>query len=307
MTYRRSRFNGKPNGQIAATLAVSAVGLFAAVALAADVAVFYSNWSLLQKAADAAVLAGANFLPTNPDFAIAKADEYAVTNGIASEEIVDTVTSEDNLRIQIRLQRTVPYFFARVAGLDTGIVQARATAGVVPVGAARGLIPIGIDHRTNMTPYQTIELKQFAQTPGPGNWKPLALGNPGADVYRSNIMYGYQTEIAISEILTTETGNIVGPTDQAITFRIEGGMASDPSGTSTVHNLNNPRIVQVPIVDFTGVNGNSQVPVLGFAVLWLMNVQGGNITTQFIRQVTAGDKPSSGAPPYGSLTVSLLE
>jgi len=46
-------------------LAVVLPTLLGAMALCADVAVFYFNWANLQKAADSAALAGAHYLPND--------------------------------------------------------------------------------------------------------------------------------------------------------------------------------------------------------------------------------------------------
>src|SRR5208337_1912417 len=50
-------------GQTMPLLALVIVGLLGSVSLCTDVAVDYYNWAQLRKAADAAVLAGANYLP----------------------------------------------------------------------------------------------------------------------------------------------------------------------------------------------------------------------------------------------------
>ncbi|MGH7865171.1 MAG: hypothetical protein ACREQB_09285, partial [Candidatus Binataceae bacterium] len=150
----------RSKGQVGVAMTVALAALLGVTALGADVAVFYYQWSLLQKAADAAVLAGANFLPTNPDYARNTANTYAAQNGIAGGEIIATNVAGDNMSIQIQLSRTVPYYFARVFGLENAPVNVVARAGVLPVGKARGLVPIGIDYRTNMTPYVTIVLKK---------------------------------------------------------------------------------------------------------------------------------------------------
>ncbi|MGH7864008.1 MAG: hypothetical protein ACREQB_03390, partial [Candidatus Binataceae bacterium] len=258
----------RSKGQVGTTIAVSLAALVGVAALGTDVSVFYYHWSLLQKAADAAVLAGANFLPTNPDYARTTAHTYATQNGISGGEIIATNVAGDNLSIQIQVRRTVPYYFARVLGLTDAPVTVSARAGVLPVGKARGLVPIGIDYRTDMTPYVTIVLKK--DSVGPGNWQPLALGAPGGDRFRENIQYGYDGVVAINDYVATETGQLVGPTGQGINDRIAAGNSSNPGATSTDHPLTDPRIIQVPIVDFTAINGKSQVPVLGFAVLWVM-------------------------------------
>ena len=90
-------FNSR--GQVAVLYAGIAAVLIGAIALGADVAVMYSNWEQVQKTADAAAIAGANYLagytfegtPASgctgePDAAETAACTYAVDNGRNSGE-----------------------------------------------------------------------------------------------------------------------------------------------------------------------------------------------------------------------------
>ena len=104
------------------------VGLLGGVSLGTDVAVLYFNWVQLQKAADTAALAGANYLPDNPSRAASTANQFATNNGIKPAEISSTTVAADNLSITIKVQRYVPYFFAKVVGLKGATVPATATA-----------------------------------------------------------------------------------------------------------------------------------------------------------------------------------
>jgi uncharacterized membrane protein len=117
-------------GQMIIVVAITATALVGAIALFTDVAVMYFNWMELQKAADAAAAAGANYLPEQPDIAASEANSYASSNGIQPSEIVSTVINNNNTQITIKLQRTVPYYFASVLGLISGPVAAGATASV---------------------------------------------------------------------------------------------------------------------------------------------------------------------------------
>src|ERR1039457_4639715 len=73
-------------------------------------------------------LLGANYLPDNPSQALTTANQLAQNNGVKAGEIVSTSVAADNLSISIKLQRTVPYFLAKVLGLSNGIVTTAATA-----------------------------------------------------------------------------------------------------------------------------------------------------------------------------------
>lgn len=301
----------RPKGQIAVVAALAVAVLLGAVALGTDVAVFYFNWAQLQKAADAAALAGASYLPSNPDLATSTAKDYAGRNGVGGAEIKSTTISGDKLQIQIALQRSVPYYFGRLLGLTSGMVRVSATAGVQATCSAKGLVPLGLQKGTVLTTYQDVILKLAPAQGfvGPGNWEPLALGGSGGSTYRDNLEFGYSSTVSVGASLATETGNVVGPTQQGINYRLSNGSSSDSTGTSTNHTLNDPRVIEIPIVDFNGINGKSQVPVYGFAELWIESVAGnGNITAQFITQVTADNNPGNcGSPIYGALAPVLMQ
>jgi hypothetical protein len=87
-------------GQVAALYAVILVTLVGAIALGSDVALMYVNWQHMQKVADAAALAGANYLAgytfsgtaasgcgSEPDAAKTAACTYAANNGLAAASL----------------------------------------------------------------------------------------------------------------------------------------------------------------------------------------------------------------------------
>jgi hypothetical protein len=211
------------------------------------------------------------------------------------------------------VRRSVPCYFCAVLGgtpanaaggndWPTGggaSVTARAMAVIVPVRSARGVIPLGVDYRTPRNFGEPVQLK-MGQV-GPGNWCPLGLDSPGGDEYRDNIMYGSSSLLTVDDWLNTETGNLVGPTQQGTQYRIQAGQAQFPSGTFAEHELNDPRVLVVPMVDFSNINGRSEVPLKGFAVLWLTSVTGnGTINCYFIQQSIADAVPDATATDYGA-------
>src|SRR5580704_12139456 len=100
-------------GQIAVIMTLVIGVLLGECCLGTDVAVLYYNWTILQKAADSAVLAGAGYLPGDPSAAVATAKTYAQNNFAAASEIVSgtpVVSSSPanaNDTITISLKRTV--------------------------------------------------------------------------------------------------------------------------------------------------------------------------------------------------------
>jgi Putative Flp pilus-assembly TadE/G-like len=294
-------------GQIAVVLALTLPVLLGSMALCADVGVFYFNWLQLQKAADAAVLAGANYLPLDPAGAVTTANNYASLNGVAASEIESTTVAADDMSMSINLARSVPAYFARILGLVAGPVAARATAALRGVSTVRnGLVPVGIDSRTIYTVGQAVTLMEGQA--GPGNWGPVALGQGGAQTFAYNVQNGYDGAVSIGDWLTTQTGIMAGPTQAAFDARMTEGQDEYPSGTFADHSLNDPRVLTVPMVNFANVNGNSQVPVVSFAELWLVSVDSNNdITTYFIGQVASGDPGATGTPTCGAYVPVLVQ
>ena len=292
-------------GQSIVMLALALPALLGCVSLAVDIANLYFNWAKLRSAVDAAVLAGAGYLPAFPDKAKSVAATYAQTNGVQSGEIVSTTVAEDKLSLSMTLSRTVPYSFARVLGLISAPVRVSATAGVQSVNEATGIVPFGLDYLTPVTFNSVVTLHMGI---GPGNWDPLALGGNGANVFRDNVMYGYNGSITVGDSVLTEPGQMKGPTKTSINYRIDQGVANFPGGTFDDHELNDPRVILVPVVDFANIAGRSDVPVLGFAQLWLVSVNNSaDITCYFIQQTAPDTTPAPGGNNYGSYKAVLIQ
>jgi hypothetical protein len=308
-----------PSGQVAPIVAGVIVVLVGAIALGTDIAVHYYNWVQLQKAADSGVLAGANSLPDDPTQAISIAQQYAQLNGVTAAEITSTTVSSDDLSISMRVQRTVPYYFARVLGLSNGTMAAAATAAPQPPTSQVGssyppgtsvnppaactatgtcqVLPIGLDHNTVYSDGEQITLQQGQV--GPGNWDLLALGWTGGANLRGNIADGYSGLISVGDWVLTEPGKKVGPIDQGFQDRLNLAASVDPTGTYAQHSPTNPRVIVLPIVDWEHQNGRKQVQVDAFATLWIDSYSGGQVTVHFISQVIANSFGSSSAPNFG--------
>jgi Flp pilus assembly protein TadG len=313
-------------GQMIVIIALVMPVLVGAIALGTDIAIFYYNWVQLQKAADAGALAGANYLPDNPTQATTTAKAYAQNDGVTAGEIQSTTVTPDNLTISMTIQRTVPYYFAKVLGLTNGTVTVSASASPqfspstvnatspaqIPPGGDNngnngvycsntgscGLIPIGLDSNTVYSDGQSITLQQGQV--GPGNWDLVALGGVGGANLRTRIANGYNGMVSVSDWITTEPGQKVGPVDQGFQDRLNLAQTMDPSGTFSSHALNNPRVLVVPVVNWEGQNGRSQVQVTAFATLWLDSYNGGKVNVHFISQVIADSFGSPGAAYFGS-------
>jgi Putative Flp pilus-assembly TadE/G-like len=315
-----------PNGQVIPLIAGVIAVLLGALALGTDVAVHYYNWEQIQKAADSAVLAGANSLPDNPSQAMAIAQQYAVANGVKAAEITSDTVAANDLSITMTVQRTVPYFFGHVLGLTNVTMKVSATAAPQPptstVGAPSSsaassgssgggsytpasctntgdcqVLPIGLDHNTVYSDGEQITLQQGQV--GPGNWDLLALGGVGGSNLRTNIAVGYSGMISVGDWVLTEPGKKVGPVDQGFQDRLDAAATVDPNGTYSTHAPTNPRVIVLPIVDWEDQNGRTDVQVDAFATVWLDSYSGGNVTVHFISQVIANSFGDPSAPNFG--------
>jgi Flp pilus assembly protein TadG len=116
-------------GQLAVIMTLAVPALIAVVAFGTDIAVLYVNWARLQGTTDTAVAAGATYLPSNPDAALATARSYARSCGIKNEEIVTTEIGANHTTISMTVTRKVS-LVTRFLGFGQGDVAANSTATV---------------------------------------------------------------------------------------------------------------------------------------------------------------------------------
>lgn len=322
----RSRRN---RGQIAVVVTLAIPVLLAAMALCTDVMAMYLNWQALQKAADAAALAGAHFLPSNgPDYADFPTPDpscnyssgdpdyqaemaactYVVRNTVQAKEIESIAFEPDSTnptRIKVSVHRAVPAYFARVLGRDSFEVAAAATAQLQPVGTVQGILPIGLDYATNFSYGQTATLHNVQV--GPGNWDALALGSTGSQQYRDNLDYGYDGPINVGDNTQPEPGVSAGPTDQGISARLSRAQSEYPNGTFQSHTLDDPRAVVLPTVDWSGCNGRcSTLAVKGFVEVWINSINGWDVNVTFIGGAVRGEAKAS-ITDTGTYHVALVQ
>ena len=133
-------------GQAPIVLSLAIPAIVGAVCLGGDMLALYLGAARLQRVADAAVLAGAAYLPANPALAQRAAQNTAQINGVDVGEIVYNHPGPDSRSITIVIERHVPYHYARVLGLSQSLVTVRAMAGVNASRSAVGLVPTAIQY-----------------------------------------------------------------------------------------------------------------------------------------------------------------
>jgi hypothetical protein len=292
-------------GAVLVMVATGMAVLLGFLALVADVGFLYLNRVQLVNAADAAALAGVWHLPEDPGEAKAVAREYALTNGRADDEIqIQTVDGDRGL--QVRINRQVDLFFARVMGIDRGRVGAAATARIWGLAGARNIVPLGVVEQNFEFGHEYV-LKAGSITPGApytGNYGALSLGGRGAKVYENNLKNGYTGFLRVGDRVYTEPGNMVGPTRKGVEDRTS--RCNHGGFESCIVTVGCPRVVVVPIIDRLNVPGKSeQVTIVGFAVFYLQGFKSGEITGRFIRRLVDGEKGD--VPDFGAMVAALVD
>jgi hypothetical protein len=120
------------------------IGMAAAVL---DVGSWYRADRKLQANADAAALAGAQELPESAAAAEARALAYADANdgGLVAANVKFRKTVIPNDTIEVTAERSAPGFFAKLFGLDSVQVRAKAAARAGVLSRAKWAAPIAVD------------------------------------------------------------------------------------------------------------------------------------------------------------------
>ncbi|MGH7933564.1 MAG: pilus assembly protein TadG-related protein [Candidatus Binataceae bacterium] len=323
-------FQRLARGQVAVIMTLVIAVMLGAMTLGVDCSLLYFNWMQLQKAADSAALAGAEYYgpqgsTLNPgcssygSIAQNEACDYALKNGVTSGEIKSITTDSTAATVHVALYRdTIPVLFGRFLGIDKWAVSAAATAqGALPaITITNGLFPIGLQLPTSPLNYGAVV--SLYQGQSPGNWGFLDLqtdcnppgsladngkvpGNDLATVITSGSTCGFEVN---TTVVFPEPGNKANgePVRTAIQGRVgPGGPA--PADTSQI-SADNPQLVTLPIVDWTGTHGKSTGMIIqGFAEFWLTGFSGrGNsiqLTGEFIKYVNANALGSTSATDWG--------
>ena len=135
-------------GQVLALFVLSIFVIIGMVAVVADVSWFWANSLKVQRAADAAALAGAIYLPGAPPTAYSTARAEAAKNGYvggSGTSITPTQDARNPRRLNVTITAPVQTFFARIFGLhQINVTQtARAEYALpVPMGSPQSYFGI---------------------------------------------------------------------------------------------------------------------------------------------------------------------
>jgi Flp pilus assembly protein TadG len=336
-------------GQTLALMVIALPAFVGAMGLATDVGNFYFNYYKAQTATDAAALAGVTCLAygcaTGPS---ASATNYANDASNNPGSTTFTVSGPANgpncptgpgCQMTVSATKTVPYYFARLVGVNSGTVNTTGVGIGGPINTVTGdqnLIPIGLQYSTvsgfsagapiaNLAANGTSGCTGTPPICPSGDWGWVSLDGTGHATVNSEIDSGYSGTITQGTAGSTcpsvncilpQPG--VGSSFTHITDRRAASTAPACAGQTWDHHPDDsPCAVTVILVDYAACGGGrcpSGIPVLGFAEIWINSVTGGgagsNITATWIKDTVPGGGIIGGGQPGaqgGALAIKLIQ
>ena len=320
---------GRERAQVLMITALLLPVLLAMTGMAIDIGTYSSHRRSLQNAADGAALAGGQELP-NASAATSTALEYAQEHGIDPADVTVSVTGgSTEPRVRVTIDEMHEFSFMQIIGFDNRAVSAVAAAGKFSFGAGEGVVPWSIEEAflAGIASGEEVIIKYDADGPAPGqgNFGTIRIDGSGGSDYEYSAKYG--AEKAICSVATTnctvdacpggscpedteqcdgpecrpKTGNMVGPTKDAVDFRLdytsagcdtfEEAFSADPdasgyyvidpncnpwSGGSceTLTSICSRRIFLVPVVDVFDAGSSDPAEIQSFAMVFLEGYDG---------------------------------
>jgi len=249
---RRSGRSGQERGQTLVLFVIVSVVLIGAVAIVTDVSWLWVNQQRMQRAADAAALAGAIYLPGDPATAYATARAEAAKNGYTNGSNGVVVTpiqdAHNKRRLNVTITGNVGTYFARVFCYQGGPCLAKVKVGAV--GRAEYVLPVPMGSPENYYGVgyfiDAVTRTTSALVSGDTTWLPTALAVSGGSwtnptrAYSLNSSYATETLNNDKQIWNTFgllTGTNAIPNDaslQILGLEVRlNGVSITGSGTST--------------------------------------------------------------------------
>ncbi len=295
----------REQGGVAVIVLVAMAVMLGFGAVVVDGGMLYLTQTRLQSAADVAALAGARVLATQgAAAAVTQATSVAQANGLSADQIEVTVHLATQ-SVAVSARRLVRLGLARMLNHSEALVGASAAAAAQSVTALRGAVPLGVVWR-DFVFGQVYDLKVGGGAGEEGWYGALDLGlrGGGASEYREHLTHGWSGLLSIGDDVPLKSGNMSGPTRQAIGSRLDG-CTHVPTCTFTQFVPNCSRLLIVLVVT---PPHNGVVEVLGFAGFFIESLPGdGNqsfIRGRFVEFVVEGEAGS--ASFYGARTFNLI-
>jgi Flp pilus assembly protein TadG len=287
-------------GQAIAFMVISLLSLLGMAAIVVDVGYGFLSKRRDQAAADASVLAAAQYLPTDTTGASTEAQTLATKNFGGSLSISYSKTYTDNDTATTHATATAPSFFGNLFGFgsySTG-ADARITVGSYTgyANAAPWTIDLGSlpgDFGASVT----FKVNSGNKTYSAGNFGAIDLPiqpgcgtGSGASNYKGLIGGSeHSCMISVGDILPSETGDMGNNTQSALSTRGATQsfdpmtvLTAEPGGYYAISDYNNPNVIVIPVIN-TFSNGKSQLQVVTFAWFVITSWTKDTVTGMFVR------------------------
>jgi hypothetical protein len=303
----------------AMVILLAPVTLFVIMGLAVlviDLGNWFHTQRRLQGTADAAALAGAQILPTDPTGAKTQALAYANKNGgnVAGADITVTSTFLPNDTIKVVAKKNDPGFFSKVFKIKSANLVTHAKVRVDAPQQARYVAPIGVNSAH-------LLIKGTASCPCFNQVTTLALGKatggarqdaPGAfNMLNLDGTKGGISPGALASWMLDGYNGYLGLGDY---YSDPGAKYNSSQMQAALQQRLNTTLL-FPVYDkLTGTGANAQYHVIGWIGFYMTGFSAkgssGTLTgyfTQFIAQGILNQSGSSGQPNFGVKTIQLIE
>jgi hypothetical protein len=307
----------RSRGQVLVIYAGSIILFVALSALVVDVAWYWVNTLRVQRAADAAALAGAVFLPGDPASAAQAAAKSATQNGYTTGTngftVAPVVDANNDRQLDVTIQGGVPTFFARTIGISSwGVTRTADAQFVLPVPMGSPLAYYGVGDfwtrpAAGRPPVESLNNGQPSITDGPdilasqGGWGAIITGggdakngdaySPAKDAGASNPLYDPQGYMYVVQL---PAGGLVKVFDPGFC-----AMGDNPNGSGSLGAGDHwiPPVTANPVSTFyTLWNTNGK---LGIPNAWTI-VPGGTSGLLFTNQKGYDPVNVTGSAPAGA-------
>ena len=287
--------------------ALSFIVIIFTVGLAIDGGRLYETKAELRKAADAAVLSGAQELEISDSSVTNLVNQILIAHNEQSSLKELLIRPQNKDKITVTLERNVPLYFMRLFNFDSAPVSVRSSAAIYPISRAIGTVPFGINKDTQFVYMKRYQLKVDAGDSTIGNFGILALAGVGGKLYEDALKYGYDSEIKAGDIVDTQTGNVAQKTVNGVNYRIDGS----PYETGDITHRDDPRIITILVYEpyLVTTNQVKSIRICGFAYFYLeepMSSKDSTVNGYFIKKVGTGISDPS-VLDKGAYAIKLVE
>jgi Flp pilus assembly protein TadG len=228
--FSKIKMLNEESGQVLVVFAVVLAVLLGFAALSLDLGVAYVTKSELQRAADAAALAGVQELPDDPTQASTYAQTYLTNNGVKASDNITIAIAGDNKSITVTVNRTSPKFFAKIFGINNNSISANSTATTGIAASVPWIVPFVIPEPPSFNYDQVYVMRMYGVGPYPSGYSypsdytsdPVYKDYPLSDTYSYQDVYKTNKSVDLKKDASTSASNTK--------------LATIPSNTVVVYN-----------------------------------------------------------------------